>query len=183
MLVNKIKEKFIDFISSKNKSKLIIIAGFAGILLILLSEISFGSDSAKNTPVTKTDYSAYVSILNDELTSLLSSIDGVGECRVMITLRNTSENVYAKNIDSSRNENSKSQTDEYVIYDSENGDSPILLKENFPDIEGVAIVCSGGDNVVVREKVIKCVSALFNISSNRISVTKLNAKGDNNGRK
>jgi len=178
MSVNKIKDKIIDFISSKNKNKIIIIVGILCILLILLSELSLGSDTVKDTNVTKTDYSAYVHSLNDELTSLLSSIDGVGECRVMITLRNTSENVYAKNIDSSKSENSKSQTDEYVIYDSENGDSPILLKENFPDIEGVAIVCSGGDNVVVREKVIKCVSALFNISSNRISVTKLNAKGD-----
>lgn len=181
--MNKLKEKFSGFVNSKNKNKIIIAVGFVGILLILLSEINFGSGENKDNKNPDTDYALYVNSLNTELTELLSSIDGVGDCRVMITLRNTSESVYAKNSDSSSSDNSKSSSDEYVIYDSENGDSPILLKENFPDIEGVAIVCSGGDNIAVKEKVIKCVSALFNISSNRISVTKLNSKGDNNGRK
>lgn len=180
--MNRIKEQFFRVINSKNRNKIIIAVGFVGILLILLSEFSFGSNNS-DIKTTDNDYAAYANSLNDELTQLLSSIDGVGECRVMITLRNTKESVYAKNIDSSSSDSSKSQSDEYVIYDSQNGDSPILLKENFPDIEGVAIVCSGGDNVAVKEKVIKCVSALFNISSNRISVTKLNTKGDYNGRK
>ncbi len=181
--MNNIKEKFFKAINSKNRNKIVIAAGFLGILLILLSEISLGTSDSKESNAVNTDYAAYVSSLNEELTELLSSVDGVGECRVMITLRNTNESVYAKNIDSSSSDNSKSQSDEYVIYDSQNGDSPILLKENFPDIEGVAVVCSGGDNIAVKEKVIKCVSALFNISSNRISVTKLNSKGDYNGRK
>lgn len=182
-MVNRIKDKLANALNSKNRNKIIIAVGFIGIVLILLSEVNFGFGNEKKAVSDKTDYVSYVNSLNDELTELLKSIDGVGECRVMITLRNTNENVYAKNTDSSSSDNSKSQSDEYVIYDSENGDTPILLKENFPDIEGVAIVCSGGDNVAVKEKVIKCVSALFNISSNRISVTKLNAKGDNNGRK
>ncbi len=181
--MNKFKEKLSGFVNSKNKNKIIIAVGVIGILLILLSEVNLGSGESKKDKNPDMDYASYVNSLNAELTELLSSIDGVGECRVMITLRNTSESVYAKNSDSSSSDNSKSSSDEYVIYDSENGDSPILLKENFPDIEGVAIVCSGGDNIAVKEKVIKCVSALFNISSNRISVTKLNSKGDNNGRK
>lgn len=183
--MNKFKEKFSQFVNSKNKNKIIIAVGVVGVLLILLSELNFGTASGENKKNADkdTDYASYVNSLNAELTELLSSIDGVGECRVMITLRNTSESVYAKNSDSSSSDNSNSSSDEYVIYDSENGDSPILLKENFPDIEGVAIVCSGGDNIAVKEKVIKCVSALFNISSNRISVTKLNSKGDSNGRK
>lgn len=181
--MNNFKEKFSGLVNSKNKNKIIIAVGIIGILLILLSEVNFGSGESNKDKNSDTDYASYVNSLNTELTELLSSIDGVGECRVMITLRNTSESVYAKNSDSSSSDNSKSNSDEYVIYDSENGDSPILLKENFPDVEGVAIVCSGGDNIAVKEKVIKCVSALFNISSNRISVTKLNSKGDNNGRK
>ncbi len=95
----------------------------------------------------------------------------------MITLRSTSESIYAKNTENSQSTGSSSQNSEYVIYDGGNGDSPILLQENFPDIEGVAIVCSGGDNIAVREKIIQCVSALFNISSNRISVSKLSDDG------
>ena len=91
----------------------------------------------------------------------------------MITLKNTSESVYAKNTELSSSDSSSSQNDEYVIYNGVNGDSPLLLKENFPVIEGVAVVCSGGDNVKIQEQIKKCVSALFNISSNRISVSKI----------
>lgn len=171
--MNSLKEKFKDTFEQKNsKAKILIAAGIVGILLILLSEISFPA-SKKETEVTKTDYSAYVNELDDKLNSLISSIDGVGKCKVMITLKSTSESVYAKNIQNSQSESSASQNSEYVIYDSKDGDSPILIQENFPEIEGIAIVCSGGDNIAVRERVIQCVSSLFNISSNRISVSKL----------
>ncbi len=173
--MSKLSEKVKSFFDSKSsKTKVIIAVGLIGIFLILLSEIDIGS-SSKKTEVTETDYAAYVSGLDSELSNLISSIDGVGNCRVMITLKNTSESVYAKNTENSENDSSYTQNTEYVIYDGENGDSPILLKENFPEIEGVAVVCSGGDNVAVREKIIQCVSALFNISSNRISVSKLSS--------
>lgn len=167
------KEKFKELLKSKPiRTKMLVAAGIIGIILILLSEVSFGGASSEKTEVTSNDYASYVNDLNSELTEIISCIDGVGECRVMITLKNTTESVYAQNTENSTNNGSYSQNNEYVIYDSENGDKPILLKENFPEIEGVAIVCTGGDDVAVREKVIKCVSALFNLSSNRISVSK-----------
>lgn len=173
--MNNLKEKITSSLGGKSiKTKLLVVVGIIGILLILLSEINFSSGS-KKTEVTSTDYAAYVNGLNSELCTLISSMDGVGECKVMITLKNTTESVYAKNTENSQNDSSYNENNEYVIYDGENGDSPILLKENFPEIEGVAVVCSGGDNVVVREKIMQCVSALFNISSNRISVSKLSS--------
>ncbi len=158
----------------KTKTKVLVAVGIIGILLILLSEISFGGSGKKETEVASTDYASYVKELDEKLSDIISSIDGVGNCKVMITLKNTTESVYAKNTENSQNDSSSSQNSEYVIYDGGNGDSPILLKENFPEIEGVAIVCSGGDNTVIREKVVQCVSSLFNISSSRISVSKLN---------
>lgn len=178
--MNSLKEKFKDALEQKNsKTKILIAAGIVGILLILLSEVSFPS-AKKETEVTKTDYTAYVNELDDKLNHLISSIDGVGKCEVMITLKSTSENVYAKNIQNSQSESSASQNSEYVLYDGKDGDSPILIQENFPEIEGIAIVCSGGDSIAVRERVIQCVSSLFNISTNRISVSKLSS---DNGRK
>ncbi len=168
--MNNLKEKFKEVMEKKkSKTKLLVAVGIIGILLILLSEISF--------PTAKKDYTSYAEQLDEKLTDIISSMEGVGKCRVMITLRSTSESIYAKNTENSQSTGSSSQNSEYVIYDGGNGDSPILLQENFPDIEGVAIVCSGGDNIAVREKIIQCVSALFNISSNRISVSKLSDDG------
>ncbi|MEZ3420353.1 MAG: hypothetical protein K1V95_00205 [Eubacterium sp.] len=175
--MNNLKEKFKEVMEKKkSKTKLLVAVGIIGILLILLSEISFPT-AKKDTEVTKNDYTSYAEQLDEKLTDIISSMEGVGKCRVMITLRSTSESIYAKNTENSQSTGSSSQNSEYVIYDGGNGDSPILLQENFPDIEGVAIVCSGGDNIAVREKIIQCVSALFNISSNRISVSKLSDDG------
>lgn len=172
-----LKEKFVSFIQKKDsRKKIIIIAAVLGILLILLSEINIPVQRSAES-VDSGDYAKYVNNLNSELTKTISSIDGVGECNVMITLQNTKESVYAENKETSSDESSNSENNEYVIYNSENGDSPLLLKEEMPKVAGVAVVCTGGDNVLVQEKIIDCVCALFNISSSRVSVAKLNSKG------
>lgn len=175
----KLKEKFSDLMRTKDaRNKLLIAAAALGVILILLSELNFSSPQAEESVQTG-DYAEYVSTLNDELTNVISSIDGVGTCKVMITLKNTKESVYAENNETSSSDSSNSQNNEYVIYNSENGDSPLLLKEEMPQVAGVAVVCSGGDSEAVREKIIDCVCALFNISSSRVSVAKLNTKGGN----
>ena len=89
------------------------------------------------------------------------------------------KSVYAENKENSNSGSSFSQNSEYVIYDGENGDSPLLINEKMPGVAGVAVVCSGGDNVLVQEKIISCVCALFNIPSSRVSVSKINSKGGN----
>lgn len=167
-------EKIIEKLKSRSiRTKALVAVGVIGMILILISEISFSPDSRKTEKVVSYDYISYVKNLDKELTEIISSIAGVGQCKVMITLKNTAESVYAKNSEKSFDESSSSENNEYVIYNGTNGDSPILLQENFPEIEGVAIVCSGGDNIAVKEQIIKCVTSLFNISSNRISVSKL----------
>lgn len=178
-MVAKIKDKVFNIFQKKDsRNKILIVAAVLGIVLILLSELDFSTPKAEESVQTG-DYAEYVSTLNDELTSVISSIDGVGDCKVMITLKNTKENVYAENSETSSSESSNSENNEYVIYNSENGDSPLLLKEEMPQVAGVAVVCSGGDSEAVRERIIDCVCALFDISSSHVSVSKLNTKGGN----
>lgn len=170
-------EKLKAFFKAKNnRIKLLVAAGIIGMLLILLSDLSPGtasSSSDSSGTAGGADYISYVNDLDEQLSDIISSIDGVGECKVMITLKATSESVFAVNEENSGTDSSYSEKSEYVIYDGDDGDSPILLKENFPEIEGIAVVCTGGDSVAVREKVINCVTALFNLPSNRVSVAKM----------
>lgn len=178
-MVAKIKDKAFNIFQKKDsRNKILIVAAVLGVVLILLSELDFSTPKAEKSVQTG-DYAQYVSTLNDELTSVISSIDGVGDCKVMITLKNTKENVYAENSETSSSDSSNSENNEYVIYNSENGDSPLLLKEEMPQVAGVAVVCSGGDSEAVRERIIDCVCALFDISSSHVSVSKLNTKGGN----
>ncbi|MGN1123259.1 MAG: hypothetical protein ACI4RR_02870 [Eubacterium sp.] len=168
----------LKFIISKDggKIKILVAVGLIGILLISMSEIFDTGKKTTEATGEETDYSQYCAELEDKLTDIISSIDGVGECKVMITLENSKENIYATDNENKSDNDSLSTKDEYVIYDSESGEKPVLIKENFPTVLGVTVVCSGGDNVKVRETIINTVTSVFNISTNRVSVSKIKTK-------
>lgn len=173
---NKIKEKFKNFYSdSKNKIKIITAVGLIGILLIFLSDAFSSKEKSDETVTRPYNYNEYINNLEDQLEDVISSIDGVGECKIMVTLENTAESVYATDVETKNDGESENLKDEYVIYDSQNGETPVLIKEYFPKVQGVTVVCSGGDNIAVKEKIIESVTSLFNIPTNRVSVSKIKA--------
>ena len=173
MLGSKINKIISDFSKSDKKIKILALIGIIGIILILLSEISPSADKTQSSKKTENfSYADYTEELESKTEEMISSINGAGKCRVMITLKNTRESVFAKNSQESGGDSSYSQNFEYVLYDGQDGESPVLIKEYFPEIQGIAVVCEGADNETVRENVIKCVSALYNISISKISVLK-----------
>ncbi len=179
ILVNKIKDA-VNFImkSDGKRVKIIVAMGLVAIILIAFSSLFQSND--KNTSKKEEvsfDYSQYSAQTEKKLTDIVSSIDGVGDCEVMITFEYSNENVYATDSENKNDESSQSNKDEYVLYDSQNGEKALLIKEKYPTVQGVSIVCSGGDNVEVREAVINTVTSLFNISANRVSVSKIKSKG------
>ena len=160
--------------NDKNKLKIITVIGVIGILLLSLPEIIPKHNAESNSDNNEiVNYCDYIDNLESKLTNIIESIDGAGECRVMITLENTSENIYATDSELKIDDDSKSNKDNYVIYNAQSGESPVLINTNMPKIQGVTIVCSGGDNVKVREVIIKTVTSLFDISTNRVSVSKI----------
>lgn len=163
-LANKIK-------SLKHKERYIVIACVLGVALILLSEL-VPSVSTKKAD-DGMDYQEYIVSLEEKTQDIISSIDGVGKCKVMITLCETDESVYASNIEENTDSGHISKKNEYVFYEDNNNDSPVLIKQTFPKVMGVAVVCQGGDNAFVKERVISAVSSLFGISSAKISVSKI----------
>lgn len=169
---SKLFEKIKDNYKSLGKKRYILIVGFVGILLILIADMVPTSTAKKDNQ--NTDYQCYIEQLEKETKSIISSIDGVGECKVMLTLCETDENVYGKNTDESTNSGSISTKSEYIFYEEDNEDKPVLIKQYFPKVMGVVVVCQGGDRGDVKEQIINAVSSLFNISSNKISVSKLN---------
>lgn len=168
--MSKIYDAFSGVINGDKKIKIFAAIGIIAILLILLSE--FIPTAAESKKKEETDYAEYISSLENETQELLSSISGAGRCKVMITLKNSSESVYAKNIEENNNSGSISLKNEYVLYDGQEGETPVLIKQYFPDVQGVAVVCDGADNSAVRESIINTVSSLFSIPVNKISVSK-----------
>ena len=169
--MNRLTEVFNGITKGDKRIKFFAALGFAAILLILLSELTPSSTSVKEKK-TEENYSDYIESLETETEELISSISGAGRCRVMLTLKNSKESVFAKNTDENTQSGSISIKNEYVLYDGQDGEAPLLIKQYYPDIQGVAVVMDGADNTQVKECVINTVSALFDVPVSKISVSK-----------
>ena len=76
--------------ASDKRIRLFAILGVAGIILILLSEVIPSAPSkTKQSHQNDDTYSSYILTLESKTEDLISSIDGAGRCKVMITLKNT----------------------------------------------------------------------------------------------
>ncbi len=89
--------------------------------------------------------------------------------QVMLTVSSTEEYVYAETVKrgTSQAENS------YVIIDKGSQKEALVKKVNNPSIKGVVIVCEGGDDPRVCEKIYKAVSTALDISTSRIYVAEM----------
>ncbi len=155
---------FIDKLKKDKKALLILLIGIAGMLLILFS--GTGSQKEKVTAVENTSYYSEAEIL-EKVTNLIESINGVGKAKLVITYESAYESIYAVNSEEKLNGNDSQIKKEYILTDDETG---LILKVVYPKVRGVAVICQGGDDPAAKEKIYSVISALFDISYNKISV-------------
>lgn len=168
-----------DFIKTNKKTFICFIAGLLGILLIFLSE-AFPNAQEKNKNSEKT-YVSYSNETEEKLADIISKVEGAGKTKVFLTIEESEEYVYAQNISSDKKDNAQQNEDkEYVIVDGNGGKSGLLVKTVNPKIRGVAIVCEGGDDPAVQQRIYSCVSASLGISTARISISKMTSMEVNN---
>ena len=122
----------------QGQRKVFILLAVLGIALVLLSGNGTAGSKNKSETTTARDYDAYVADLEGRLQKTVASMDGVGTCKVMITLEKSDENVYATNNESKRDADSGSSKEDYVLYDQDSGESPLLLSAYLPNVQGVA---------------------------------------------
>lgn len=168
-----------DFIKSNKKTFICFVAGLLGILLIFASE-AFPNAQKKNKDGEKT-YVSYSNETEEKLADIISEVEGAGKTKVFLTIEESEEYVYAQNISSDKKDNAQQNEDkEYVIVDGNGGKSGLLVKTVNPKIRGVAIVCEGGDDPAVQQRIYSCVSASLGISTARISISKKTSMEVNN---
>ena len=128
----------------------------------------------------------YHEILEERLRAALSQVEGVGETEVMITLKSTQEKQVEKDVNKKENttqetdsqggsRNSYSYEEENTVIFAEDGNgnqAPYVVKELLPEIEGVLVVCEGGDKAGVQTEVYEAVEALLGVPAHKIKVLK-----------
>lgn len=186
----KAKIPYKDMIKNIGIDKLLIIA-ICGVVLVMFS-IPTGKSKKTNSKSSVSSTNQTISITNDDYTKkleskledLLSRVKGVGNVKVMITLKDQGEKVILKEMpcdkseqhDKDSNGGTSDQTQisqkEVVIYQKNtNGEQvPYVIKENLPVIDGIAVIAQGGDNAETAVKITNIAQALFGISSHKISV-------------
>lgn len=125
--------------------------------------------------------------VEERLEKILSKIEGVGDVKVFINYRESSEIV------AMYNENSKvSNTEENdtsggirkiqstdvqkdIIYKEENGEkTPITQKIVQPKLEGAIITAKGANNAEIKTNIIQAVEAVTGLATHKIQVFEMN---------
>ena len=148
------------------KNLLIILLCFVGIFMIAVSEAD--ADDIKEEADTDAQYGE-LDFKNAEkkLKELIECINGAGDVKVYITYESHYETVYAADSDVKTEKDQVHSKKEYILTDEDTG---LVLKKIYPRVRGVAVICQGGNDPVIKEKIYSVVSALFDISTNKISV-------------
>ena len=185
------KEKLHSLVADEKYTKFIIIAGLAAIALIFISNF-FDSGSKTQPSPEQTVYTssqtalAYKQEIEASLQDIISSIEGAGTTKLYVTVDSGTEYVYAadekeskslqngKGDGSTKTDESSDKEKNYITVRLSDGtEQAIVLKEIQPTVRGVVVVCSGGGDIEVQQRVLEAVTKALNISSAKVCVTKL----------
>lgn len=155
----------------QDKKTAFLLLGAAALLVLLLCCGGKKTDVPAPEPASE---AASAQALEQQLCDLLGAIEGVGAVRVMLRTASSGETVYAANTDGTAErrdaQTNKKEKNSVVIVKNTGGESGLVVREDYPAVTGAAIVCEGGGDPVVRERIVQTVSALFSLKSNHISV-------------
>ena len=108
------------------------------------------------------------------MAEVLSTIDGVGRVRIMLTLRAGSSLRLAE--DSSLSDSTGGQTKQekqvLTVNRGSGRQEVVVTQQLYPTYQGAVVVCEGAGSSSVRLAVVNAVSVLTGLSSDRISVVK-----------
>ncbi len=132
----------------------------------------FPSGKTADTSQVFPDSEGYRTELEEQTRKLIKELEGVSDCKVMITLESGYEYLYASDqtldraYDNSGTLLSSNAGKEYVL----NGDGyPIIISEALPTVSGIAVVAKN-ISAETEYKIVRLLQAVYGISAHRISV-------------
>lgn len=159
-----------------------------GVVLILLGgsfymKPSIGAKDNMNRTMVAEDVIPVNPIVSqtteEKLEEILSNIEGAGAVKVMITYATTEEKIIAHNQISEKSyyENQQmegeNKNQQVVLLEQGNVQTPYILIENAPIVEGVVVVAEGGGSATVCQALHTAVQAMFEVDAHKIAVLKM----------
>ena len=156
----KIKERFKQF----RYPMLVIVLGIC--LMIVPVEKKQAKKTVKEDTVTEVDLAV-------QMEELLSMVEGAGKVRVLLTLENGPINQFQENIKTGSGSSNIQKQTETVLVSVDGEEQPVTVKTTYPTYKGAVVVCQGAERASVKLKLIQAVSSLTGLSSDHITVVKM----------
>ena len=113
----------------------------------------------------------YTAALEERISALVTSVDGISHAKVLITLESGREVVLAANSNDEISSDRSSRSESYLTLERSGDSEAVPITEICPKIRGVAVVCEHGSDPSVQAKLTALLSAALGIASNRIMIT------------
>lgn len=132
-------------------------------------EMQQEEDGSTNLAEPREDYR---SKLQSQLEELLSEMEGVGACRVMITLEDDGQTYVDKDLRAQEG----GREEETVVFRQADGEAPYVIRQRLPKVAGVVVVAQGGGSAKVVTDISNAVMSLFQIEAHKITVVKMSVQ-------
>ena len=129
----------------------------------------------------------YEERMESKIEEILKEVEGIGDVKVMITIKSSKEKVTLKDTPSSEetikesdsvggireSQNRKTEEETVLIDGSSQNLVPYVLKEIEPEIEGVLVLAENGNNATLKNEIMEAIQVLFNVPPHKIKVMKM----------
>ncbi len=159
-----------------------------GILLLLMNHVFFQPseneteiESEQQTEQTEQKQYHTEQEIEKRLEYIFSNMEGVGQVKVMVTMKNTKASVLAKEERkeysfTEEGKKTQSQKEENTIVmteDNRGTRTPVIVQEKMPEIEGIVIVAEGGEDARIAQMLSEASQALLNVPAHKVAVLKM----------
>ena len=158
-------EKITQWVRKYRFVALILLVGVALML------IPFGSKEETQIP-TQTAQPSQPD-LTQQLSEILSQIDGAGRVSVMLSMDTSASTVYQSDQSVTNGDTGTSKQDTVIVTDEDRAQNGLIQHTVYPKYRGAIVVCQGANNAQVRLNIVEAVSRITGLGMDKISVLKM----------
>lgn len=147
--------------------KYVLLVVLAGVILLALPGGETGG--RKEESPQQLDGQFDLEAVERKLERALSQISGAGEVTVVLTLKESSRQVLARDTQVSEQEQ-RAQT--VILSTGSATEGTVPLQSIYPKYQGALVVCTGGGDARVKLELLEAVRALTGLSAEKISICK-----------
>lgn len=173
--MKKVKPRFGDLAKYASKYKYIIVVITVGFFLLLLPQ-GKKEVAEKKTALEKFEVEKF----EKRVEKALSECSGIGRCEVILSIDSGPASIYEKDSKKSERKNeggvmfeSDSDTKPSILSEGSGKESPLVIKEVYPEFRGAMVICDGAESPAVRASVTNSITALTGLTTDKISIIKM----------